>query len=51
MANVWMHNGLMQAGSAAGKVGGRPREAGETDETAADAATQAATKISKSTGA
>jgi cysteinyl-tRNA synthetase len=47
MANVWMHNGLMQAGSAAGKVGGRPRD-GETE---ADAAAQAATKISKSTGA
>jgi hypothetical protein len=25
MATFWMHNGLMQAGSAAGKVGGRPR--------------------------
>ena len=48
MANFWMHNGLMQAGSAAGKVGGRPRDGGES---AADAAAQAATKISKSTGA
>jgi cysteinyl-tRNA synthetase len=48
MANFWMHNGLMQAGSAAGKVGGRPRDGGEA---AADAAAQAATKISKSTGA
>jgi cysteinyl-tRNA synthetase len=46
MASVWMHNGLMQAGAAAGKVGGRPRDGG-TDEAAA----QAATKISKSTGA
>ena len=45
MATYWMHNGLMQAGGAAGKVGGRPR--GEAD----DAAAQAATKISKSTGA
>jgi cysteinyl-tRNA synthetase len=45
MASVWMHNGLMQAGSAAGKVGGRPRDGGD------DAAAQAATKISKSTGA
>ncbi len=45
MATFWMHNGLMQAGGAAGKVGGRPR--GEAD----DAAAQAATKISKSTGA
>jgi cysteinyl-tRNA synthetase len=50
MAKVWMHNGLMQAGGAAGKVGGRPREAGEA-EAPADAAAQAATKISKSTGA
>ncbi|MEI6239589.1 MAG: cysteine--tRNA ligase [Planctomycetia bacterium] len=48
MATFWMHNGLMQAGGAAGKVGGRPRgEAGSADEAAA----QAATKISKSTGA
>jgi cysteinyl-tRNA synthetase len=47
MARVWMHNGLMQAAGAAGKVGGRPREAGQAD----DAASQAATKISKSTGA
>ena len=48
MASYWMHNGLMQAGGAAGKVGGRPRgEAGSAD----DAAAQAATKISKSTGA
>jgi len=48
MATFWMHNGLMQATGAAGKVGGRPRdEAGS----ATDAAAQAATKISKSTGA
>jgi cysteinyl-tRNA synthetase len=47
MATFWMHNGLMQAAGAAGKVGGRPRGADE----AADAAAQAATKISKSTGA
>jgi cysteinyl-tRNA synthetase len=48
MATFWMHNGLMQAAGAAGKVGGRPRgEAGAAD----DAAAQAATKISKSTGA
>ena len=46
MATFWMHNGLMQAGSAAGKVGGRPRDGGGDDP-----ATQAATKISKSTGA
>ena len=49
MATFWMHNGLMQAAGAAGKVGGRPRG---SDSTAADdAAAQAATKISKSTGA
>ncbi len=46
MATYWMHNGLMQAAGAAGKVGGRPRNGG-----ADDAAAQAATKISKSTGA
>ena len=49
MATYWMHNGLMQASGAAGKVGGRPRAAGEP---ALDAvAEQTATKISKSTGA
>ena len=48
MATFWMHNGLMQAAGAAGKVGGRPR--GEADSTD-DAAAQTATKISKSTGA
>ena len=48
MATFWMHNGLMQAAGAAGKVGGRPRGA---EDAADDAATQAATKISKSTGA
>ena len=48
MASYWMHNGLMQASGASGKVGGRPRgEAGEADSVEA----QAATKISKSTGA
>jgi cysteinyl-tRNA synthetase len=48
MATFWMHNGLMQAAGAAGKVGGRPRGG---DAAADDAAAQAATKISKSTGA
>jgi cysteinyl-tRNA synthetase len=48
MATYWMHNGLMQAAGAAGKVGGRPRGG---DDAAEDAAAQAATKISKSTGA
>jgi len=47
MATYWMHNGLMQAAGAAGKVGGRPRGEAGSD----DAAAQAATKISKSTGA
>ena len=52
MANYWMHNGLMQAGGAAGKVGGRPRDGGGAAEASPDeAAAQAATKISKSTGA
>ena len=45
MATYWMHNGLMQAAGAAGKVGGRPRDGG------GEPADQAATKISKSTGA
>jgi cysteinyl-tRNA synthetase len=49
MATFWMHNGLMQAAGAAGKVGGRPR--GSESAAADDAAAQAATKISKSTGA
>jgi cysteinyl-tRNA synthetase len=58
MATYWMHNGLMQAAGAAGKVGGRPRgdgaaaDSAAADSAAADsAAAQAATKISKSTGA
>jgi cysteinyl-tRNA synthetase len=47
-----MHNGLMQSGGAAGKVGGRPRDGGGAAEGSPDeAAAQAATKISKSTGA
>jgi cysteinyl-tRNA synthetase len=50
MATYWMHNGLMQAAGAAGKVGGRPRAPGEPAGVE-DAASQAATKISKSTGA
>ena len=40
-----MHNGLMQAAGATGKVGGRPRDGSDTPEDLA------ATKISKSTGA
>ena len=52
MASYWMHNGLMQAAGASGKVGGRPR--GGDDASAEDAASveaQTAAKISKSTGA
>jgi len=46
MARYWMHNGLMQASSEIGKVGGRAtRAAGEQAEP------QNAAKISKSTGA
>ncbi|MFM8634316.1 MAG: cysteine--tRNA ligase [Planctomycetia bacterium] len=51
MATFWMHNGLMQAAGAAGKVGGRPRAAGEAASATDDAAAQTANKISKSTGA
>ena len=40
-----MHNGLMQAAGATGKVGGRPRDGSDTPNDLA------ATKISKSTGA
>jgi cysteinyl-tRNA synthetase len=46
-AKYWLHNGLMQAASEAGKVGGRTTRAADG---AAGAAHQAA-KISKSTGA
>ncbi len=52
MASYWMHNGLMQAAGASGKVGGRPRsgdEAGTAE--AASVEAQTASKISKSTGA
>lgn len=46
MARYWMHNGLMQAGAASGKVGGRSdREDAAASPAAAD------TKISRSKGA
>ncbi len=45
MARYWMHNGLMQASSEVGKVGGRRTRPAE-----GDLAAQAAAKISKSTG-
>ena len=56
MATYWMHNGLMQAAGASGKVGGRARDAAigseaSSQDAAQQVASQAATKISKSTGA
>ncbi|MFM7289771.1 MAG: cysteine--tRNA ligase [Planctomycetia bacterium] len=51
MAGYWMHNGLMQAAGAAGKVGGRPRGSEAAPEDAAAQASLVAGKISKSTGA
>ena len=45
-AKYWLHNGLMQASSEVGKIGGRPRDAA-----AGDQATQEAGKIAKSKGA
>ncbi len=45
-ARYWLHNGLMQAASEAGKVGGRTTRAAD-----GGAAAQPAGKISKSTGA
>lgn len=53
MCNFWMHNGLMQASSETGKVGGRNTRSNE-EQTAAladNAAEQEAGKISKSKGA
>ena len=46
-ARYWMHNGLMQASSEVGKLGGRTTR----ELSAGDAAAQQAAKISKSTGA
>ncbi|REJ68308.1 MAG: cysteine--tRNA ligase [Planctomycetota bacterium] len=58
MAKVWMHNGLLRASAAAGKVGGRAeREAGEAgdqgaaDDAGADIAAATAQKMSRSKGA
>lgn len=49
MAKYWMHNGLMRASTATGKVGGRSdREAAAGDETES---ASAETKISRSKGA
>ncbi len=49
MAKYWLHNGLMQASSETGKVGGRSKE--ERSQTAEDREEQEAGKISKSKGA
>ncbi|HBE69269.1 MAG TPA: cysteine--tRNA ligase [Planctomycetaceae bacterium] len=50
MVRYWMHNGLMRAGDAAGKVGGKSdRE--QKDQSAANADEAAAGKISRSKGA
>jgi cysteinyl-tRNA synthetase len=59
MCRYWMHNGLMQASSEVGKLGGRKTEsadgrrqaaANQTDGTLPDLASQEAGKISKSKG-
>ena len=51
-AKYWLHNGLMQAAHEVGKVGGRATKAAEGGVLAhGEAVTQAAGKISKSTGA
>ncbi|MDO5554386.1 MAG: cysteine--tRNA ligase [Planctomycetia bacterium] len=49
MAKYWLHNGLMQASSEVGKVGGRNTRSSEVKE--GDLASQEAGKISKSKGA
>ena len=49
MATIWMHNGLLRRGEAAGKLGGRAdRDAATTDEKAEEAASK---KMSRSAGA
>ncbi|MCC7085261.1 MAG: cysteine--tRNA ligase [Pirellulales bacterium] len=51
-ANYWLHNGLMQAASEAGKVGGRnTREIDRASPQGGDLPSQQSAKISKSTGA
>ena len=47
-ARYWMHNGLMQAGDAAGKLGGRHDRQGDLD---VDQASQEANKLAGSKGA
>jgi cysteinyl-tRNA synthetase len=50
-ARYWLHNGLMQAASEAGKVGGRATRTADTAVAQGAAAQGAVAKISKSTGA
>ncbi len=53
-AKYWLHNGLMQAASEAGKIGGRatrPTDSATASPQAGDIASQQSAKISKSTGA
>ena len=51
-AKYWLHNGLMQAATEAGKIGGRAtRTADGASSPSGDAAAQQPGKISKSTGA
>jgi cysteinyl-tRNA synthetase len=51
MCNYWMHNGLMQASSETGKVGGRKTHAVEENPPEMNHEPQEAGKISKSKGA
>ena len=52
-AKYWLHNGLMQAASEAGKIGGRATRTtdGDANLPSGNAVAQQAGKISKSTGA
>jgi cysteinyl-tRNA synthetase len=52
MVNYWAHNGLLTAGAASGKVGGRSDRAGESASAAGPSAEQAVSgKMSRSKGA
>lgn len=51
MVRYWMHNGLMRAGTAVGKVGGRATKGDQVTSGAQTAEADAATKISRSKGA
>ena len=50
MAKYWLHNGLMQASSEVGKVGGRNTRSAEEGDLTGDLGRQEAGKISKSKG-